>query len=213
MKNKFKLILVAVTFTVLAQTAVRDPGDRKVSAEPFPSDPACACVRTHAKTKSAISREIAIGDRVFQVVIDRKTKKEIFRFQIGFKRGRYWNYGIAVEKDFNGDGLPDYSWYAGDDTSDEMFILLSQERGYRKLDVYKTIKKEWVRRFPRDSLTITSDSDALVRLNLVKIAGNLVLEATVQKFESQLSHTLSIPQSNFVYTKSTQGLTTPRLFP
>jgi len=58
-----------------------------------------------------------------------------------------WNYGIANEGDFNGDGVPDYAWYGGDDTSFEMYLFLSTGSQYERIDIVKTVQFAWQQRF------------------------------------------------------------------
>lgn len=206
MRDKFKMLALAITIVSLLKTAAANRESEEVDFVPFPVDSSCSCVRTHSNTKKLTSHEVVIGNRTFQVFTDKYTKREAFRFEVAFRNAALLTYGIAIVDDFNSDGLADYSWYATDDSADEMYIMLSSKADYRKLDVYKTIKAEWKRRFPRSLLHFTSDSDALVSLVLINRAGKLALKATIEPFQSRSRHTLNIPETDFVYTRSNRVL-------
>jgi len=60
---------------------------------------------------------------------------------------KWWNYGIVDEDDLNGDGLPDYSWFGGDDGGYVMYVFLSSKTGYSRVDVVETLKAAWMRKF------------------------------------------------------------------
>jgi hypothetical protein len=113
----------------------------------FPVDKSCTCTVAKARTKTLESSELTKGKKVFQVFRDRKSKRELFRLELGSPDLKWWHYGISLEGDFNADGIPDYSWYGGDDTSDEIYAFLSSGDSYRKLDIYKSFELEWTRTF------------------------------------------------------------------
>ncbi len=117
----------------------------KASFPLFLIDKTCACVATRSSTETAASSEITIRKQVFQVFRDNRTERELFRVHIGGPGWKWWHYGIAGEADFNGDGVQDYAWYGGDDTFDALYVFLSFETGYRRLDIYKTLQHGWVR--------------------------------------------------------------------
>lgn len=75
----------------------------------------------------------------------------MFQVSIGLivdtDRVKFWNYGVVDEKDFNGDGLPDYSWYCGDDSEQAMYLFLSHNKAYMRVDILMTLKAAWTRRF------------------------------------------------------------------
>jgi hypothetical protein len=104
-------------------------------------------VRTKSETATIQGAKITSRKKVYQVFRDKQTKAELFRVEIGDTQMTWWNYGITEEDDFNGDGVPDYAWYGGDDTSQEEYVFLSSDSGYRRLDVYKTMQREWARTF------------------------------------------------------------------
>ena len=139
-------------------------------------DPSCVCIKTSKQTKTVIATETRVGkvshQVVYQVFWSRTTpRSELFRVIIGsYFNGelvQLWNYGIANEGDFNGDGLPDYSWYCGDDTGAELYIYLSSDSGYKRVDVLKTVEAAWQRRFNKPAP------------DLGEIGGNYDLDDTV----------------------------------
>ena len=118
---------------------------------------------TKKETKTAIATEVSVGKLahqvVYQVFWSRTTpRRELFRIEVGsYFSGelvKLWNCGVANEGDFNGDGLPDYSWYGGDDTGQEMYLFLSSDRGYKRVDLLKTVEAAWQRRFNKPLPTL-----------------------------------------------------------
>ena len=105
----------------------------------FPPRPTC---RMPAK-------DVRVGRTEYQVIFDPKTGRELFRIHIGrLDDGKWlklWNYHIQNCGDFNRDGVLDYSWYGGDDTTSEHFLILSTPAGYRTVDITSTFMREWVR--------------------------------------------------------------------
>lgn len=74
----------------------------------------------------------------------------MFRVRVGTyvssEPEKWWNYGIADERDFNGDGVPDYSWYGGDDTGFEMYLFLSRDGRFERVNILKTVATAWQQR-------------------------------------------------------------------
>jgi hypothetical protein len=115
-------------------------------------DKSCVCIRAKHETASTSAKEEHIGNLVYQVFWSRTIQKhELFRVAVGSSTGHdavmLWNYGIANEGDFNGDGVPDYAWYGGDDTSFEMYLFLSTGSQYERIDIVKTVQFAWQQRF------------------------------------------------------------------
>lgn len=199
----FSSLMLVSGLPPLAQST---PGrSARVVFDLFPIDASCVCVDTKTDTATVTSREATIRGRVFQIFRDKATKRGIFRLDVGSPDVKWWNYGVAAEGDFNGDGVQDYAWYGGDDTSDLKYVFLSSEAGYQRLDVYKTIGKEWARKFPTSHrLQFSSDSgDSLTKESLVRSSGALTLEGVVTIFKggSQQDHLLRISESAFVFSK------------
>jgi hypothetical protein len=128
---------------------------------------------------------------------------------VGTTEGTYWVYGLVREADFNGDGIPDFSWHGGDDTSDGNLAVLSSPGGYRKVDLEATLRREWRRRFPSDppdkSLT---DDPIFSDMKLVRKFGKLLLQGIVRYTDISHSdgtrnyeHLLRVTEQNFVYGK------------
>lgn len=113
--------------------------------EIFPDDATCHCIRTHHETSSVMASETSFGHTILQIFRDRRSGRELFRVPVGWtengQQDKWWNYGIAAEVDLNGDGMPDYSWYGGDDGSYEMDIFLSSRTGYRKVDLIDLLQQ------------------------------------------------------------------------
>jgi hypothetical protein len=53
----------------------------------------------------------------------------------------------TLEKDLNGDGVPDYVWYGGDDTGQRLLWFLSKEKQYECINVFKTAEAAWKKKF------------------------------------------------------------------
>jgi hypothetical protein len=118
----------------------------------YQMDKSCFCINTKKETKSVAAIEKRIGKSAYQVFWSRtEPKQELFRVEIGTYVGKgaekWWNYGIADEGDFNGDGTPDYSWYGGDDTGFAMYLFLSSGSTYKRIDILKTVQAAWIRRY------------------------------------------------------------------
>ena len=170
----------------------------------FPIDKKCVCVKTKKQMDDLISYEFRSGKAIYQVFKSRTTGREVFRVGIGEDKARYWNYGLVEGADFNGDGVEDFSWYGGDDTSDEMFVFLSSRSGYRKLDIYATLARYWVHRFHKSAPDFAA-LDSKFRVNEIALIGNrdgLWLAATVgpETASTQAKQiSFKVPQSEFVY--------------
>lgn len=157
----------------------------------YQMDLSCACTKVRKVTKTVIATEINVGkaahEVVYQVFWSRTTpKRELFRVEIGdYSSGaliKTWHYGIAAEGDFNGDGLPDYSWYGGDDTGEERYLFLSSDSGYKRVDLLKTVEAAWQSRFnkPPPDLGDLEGKYELDDLELENSSVGLVLDATVR---------------------------------
>lgn len=120
---------------LLAAVAAQPPSVRDL----FPPRPTC-CLP---------GRKLSVGKTTYHVVSDPKTRRELFRIRIG---GQYegewlswWTYGVRNCGDFNRDGVLDYSWYGGDDTTSGHFLVLSTPSGHRIIDITKTFQHAWAR--------------------------------------------------------------------
>jgi len=169
-------IRVGFVPTGQGSTAVRRDANstsKKLLRLAWPHDVASA-------TATVSSRKVTVNGTFLQVFTSKLTKREVFRVELGDARSMWWHYGIAAEGDFNGDGAPDYYWYGGDDTSDIMYVFLSHEGEYRRLDVYESLLGEWRRRFPaRVPLDISADNDQVDRLYLVREPSGLALDGMI----------------------------------
>jgi hypothetical protein len=105
-------------------------------------------------TVSLTSAEHRTGKVVYQVFYLRDDpKREAFRVEIGSydkeQLVKDWSYGIILDKDLNGDGVPDYVWYGGDDTGQRLLWFLSKEKKYGCINVFKTAEAAWKEKFGR----------------------------------------------------------------
>jgi len=152
------------------------------------------------------SREVTRHGRVFQVFLKRGTSQELFRVDLGQAGGpetpRLWNHGLAVERDLDGDGQTDFSWYGGDDTSEVMYLFLSSPNGYRRVDVIKTVQSAWKVRHhtaPPDLAAIGGDYS--FDFSLAKEHNDLAMLATVHRLsearEPASTDHFRIPQARF----------------
>ena len=157
----------------------------------YQMDKSCVCIRTKHETVSTSATEEHMDNRVYQVFWSRTIpKRELFRIEVGNGSGHdavmLWNYGIANEGDFNGDGVPDYAWYGGDDTGSEMYLFLSAGSHYERIDVLKTVRSAWQQRFHTSARDL-GESDgpyALDNVVLQHSAARLVLLAKVIRSEA-----------------------------
>lgn len=151
----------------------------------FPGDASCVCIKTRSETTTVNAREVRSGDEIWQAFSDKKTGKEIFRIEIGRRLNgedlKFWNYGLVVQRDFNADGIDDFSWYGGDDTSQAEYVVLSTSSAFRKIDVYATLSAEYARRLKIDPPDLNRVGvDFEVRDERIETShGNLILAATV----------------------------------
>ena len=146
------------------------------------------CVSNNAKNgpKFITATERRVGKSIYQVFWSHtEPKREVFRVKVGTFVGqdvvKWWNYGIADEDDFNGDGVPDYTWCGGDDTGFAMYLFLSSNGQYQRVDVLKTVQSAWRQRFhkPAPDLGGSDSGYALNDTVLERSATGLVLLAKV----------------------------------
>jgi hypothetical protein len=153
----------------------------------FVPDMTCSCIRTTKQTKTIIASEMESGEFIYQVFKSVDAGQEMFRASIGLivdaERVKFWNYGIVDGQDFNGDGLPDYSWYGGDDSGSAMYLFLSRKKSYLRVDILKTLKAAWTRRFHSKAPNFENVADEydLRALVLERSGGKLVLVANIDK--------------------------------
>lgn len=137
-----KIPFVAVLLVALVDRALSQGTTRPQSFPLYRMDKSCLCIKTKKQTPTLKATEITIRNSVFQVFHSRSVQqRELFRVNIGTANhplaSTWWNYGIADEADFNGDGVPDYAWYGGDDTGFAMFLFLPQAMVISKLTFSK----------------------------------------------------------------------------
>src|ERR1039458_10132709 len=134
-------IFFAISPLCLAQTPSRTklyPGDAK----------------PRKNTGSLVSSEQRVGDVLYQVFYLRGQKaREAFRVDIGsYDKGQLvsdWNYGIILERDTTGDGVPSYVWYGGDDTGQRLLWFLPKDGHYECIDIFKSAESAWKRKLGR----------------------------------------------------------------
>jgi hypothetical protein len=196
-------------FTICLTAGLYAQSNGKTIFELFPGDRKCVCIRTRSETPRLISKERRVGNRIFQVFSDRKTSQELFRIEVGRRIDKedvkFWNYGIAAQGDFNGDGVEDYSWYGGDDTSDEKFLILSAETAYRKVDIYATFAREWTRRYRTKAPDFRDGgNDWYLRDEMIELVEGLPILSSKPSSRLQPTgpvRTLRVEPNNFVFAQ------------
>ena len=118
----------------------------------FLSDKSCMCIKTKKATNTVKGSIVRVGNSGHEVLYQvfwtsTLPKRELFRVDAGAYVEDNWNYGIVDEGDFDGDGVPDYSWYGGDDTAQEMYLFLSSGGKYQRVDILSTVKAAWQRKY------------------------------------------------------------------
>jgi hypothetical protein len=202
------IFLAALFFVSLAAPAQ----SKTVSFDFFPQDSNMG--RTDLKqddTRTARPKIVKSGKRIYQIIIDKRTGREIFRVLVGTDEASWWVYGLIQEADINGDGIPDFCWHAGDDTSALNLVVLSSSSGYRKVDVGETLQREWKRRFPSERLENIEGTDGADAsdLKLIRTSERVIIRAVVTsrfydpKIDDMKSyvHQLRVPEARFVYVK------------
>jgi hypothetical protein len=156
----------------------------------YRADRGCVCIKTRKATATIRATENRVGKPAHQVayqVFWSRTlpRRELFRVAIGgYYNGQgdqWWNYGIVDEADFNGDGVPDYSWYGGDDGGGVSYLFLSSSDGYKRVDIEKTVEAAWKKRFnkPAPDLSDSGSDYGVIERVLLRSEGGMVLHATV----------------------------------
>ena len=131
------------------------------------------------------SKEIRVGKEIYQVFPDVKTGKELFRIHIGGLHGKewlkWWRYGVWNCGDFNRDGVLDYTWYGGDDTTSGHYLILS---GHGIIDLGKTFQKEWARQRGGKAPAIgdVGDGYSFERLTFYWSPAAMRISATLQPY-------------------------------
>jgi len=119
---------------LLTALAAQPPATRDL----FPERPVCRVP----------SKEVRVGREMFQVFSDGKSGKELFRIHIGRLHEKewlkLWTYGVRNCGDFNRDGVLDYTWTGGDDTTNDSYLILS---GRGIIDLAKTFQQAWTRQY------------------------------------------------------------------
>jgi hypothetical protein len=209
LRFSFRGALSAALFVLL--TSISHATDQKLVIFPL-ENISSAILTTNSEASALVSSETEAGGKVYQVFRDKKTGQERFRVDIGSHEVKWWNYGIRADGDFNRDGRADYLWYGGDDTSEVLYVFLSHGSGYRRLDVFRTMKKDWARRFPAipvpdfDSVDFApSGSGEIVDISLMRTFGMLRLQlhmkAAVPGSGQMKTYILDIPESRFVISR------------
>lgn len=178
----------------------------------YPMDKSCVCIKTKKETKTIVATVARVGKSSHQVVYQvfwsrTLPRRELFRVEIGsYSKGEgaeLWNYGIAKEGDFNGDGLPDYAWYGGDDGGEYRYLFLSSDDGYKRVDVLKTVEAAWRERFDKLSPDF-SNFDSGIGLSETVLEGSqagMVLHAAIHRRASrgkgETTYRFDISQADF----------------
>jgi hypothetical protein len=190
-----KSITQQLSVCLLTATSVFAQGPMVAHRFVLFGDTSHAAIAAKRRHSAAVATERRIGNTLFQIFRSRSgAQGELFRVAVGWYRdndpkdnfNQTWNYGIVDEGDFNGDGKPDYTWYGGDDTSEEEYLFLSTDDGYRRVDIVKSAQHAWEKKFKSDAPDFgevfgNSKLDSIV---LSRSPVGLVLNA-VAKFDPQ----------------------------
>ena len=202
----FIILLVIATAVVLPTPAAGTWQSKSTGFELYPA--ASNMGRTNLiYDETATARPISIrrGKHIFQVLINKRSGRELFRVDVGTTQATYWVYGVVREADFNGDGIPDFSWHGGDDTSDKNLVVLSSPGGYRKVDIDATLRGELKRRFPSDPQDDgVTDGPGFSAMKLVRKSGKLLLQGIVRYSDvrhGDSEYLLRVSEKNFVYVE------------
>jgi hypothetical protein len=214
-KTSLLLFLVHILFVVATAAVLSTPASGayqsgSIEFELYPADSNMGHTDLiHDETATARPIVVRKGTHIFQVLLNKRTGRELFRVDVGTKQGAYWVYGLVREGDFNGDGIPDFSWHGGDDTSDKNLAVLSSANGYRKVDVEATLLDEWRRHFPTDPpAKRLTDDPVFSGMKLVRKSGKLSLQGAVRYTDisrndgiKNYEHLLRVKEQNFVHVK------------
>jgi len=205
-----KVIVRTVLLLIASVSAWAQPSNNPSPLEfhIYHTDEACSCINTKAETSTIRSSEKVLGKIAVQIFSARNgPEQELFRVKIGkfvdSDMVKWWNYGIADEGDFNGDGAVDYAWYGGDDTSFVMYLFISSDHGYARVDVLKTLDAAWKRRFHRTApdLTETGGEYAITDVVVRRAASGLTLVTRMKRMnpggETEGTLTFKIEQAVF----------------
>lgn len=202
-------LILAIT-TALPSAVADEPQSESITFELFPANSNMGRTNLiHDETATARPVMMKEGVQIFQVLIHKSTGRELFRVKVGTTEATYWVYGLVREADFNGDGIPDFSWHGGDDVSELNLAVLSSKQGYRKMDVEASLRNEWRHRFPSDPGENNLLQDPVFSdMKLLRTSGKLQLQGTIRFSEFSASHGvkeherhLRVQEQNFVYVK------------
>lgn len=159
----------------------------------FPPKPVAACALP--------SQEVKDGDKLVQVFTNPANDRELFRLGIGDKVDgewlKWWKFGIQNCGDFNRDGILDYTWHGGDDTTQEHYLLLSTSAGYRKISIEETFERHWARTRPDKQPDLLQVNETfLKKITLEYSAGKLTLRASGTRKKEAI--TMAVDQAAWV---------------
>ena len=210
MKAHAPLVQILLFVALLCCGTSGHSQSKAVSFDIFSSKTLSKSDLVHEETPTARPRVIKRGKQFFQVFTDKRTGRELFRIFVGTDEATYWVYGLIQENDYNGDGIPDFCWHGGDDTTNENLILLSSPSGYVRVDINQSLQREWTRRFPSNPLKDLNEADTtadVTEVRLVRQSGKLFLTALISYtdiFKDDIktyTHRVPVPESRFVHVK------------
>lgn len=147
-------------------------------------------------------REVRERSTVYQVFAMRGTSRELFRIPVGSKVDgqwlKWWRYGMQNCGDFNRDSSLDYTWYGGDDTSHQHFLLLSSPIGYRRISIEQTLQRHWARTRREKPPDFGSNDFDMPRITLEYAAGKLILHISGQLLHGSQKITMSVDDTDWV---------------
>lgn len=200
------LLLALSTFAAAQAKKTVELRARPTTFIVFPYDKKCSCIPTESDSATVAAEEVTIQGVIFQVFKDVNTKREVFRARIGNvvngEEVKYSNYGLAEERDFNGDRRPDYAWYGGDDTSFQKLLVLSGPEGHKVVDVVRSVKENFNPGKPLTDLHLVSSNRYISGEVITKTDRGIGLGVTLNSdVEGEAPRRLLLHESQFVYQK------------
>lgn len=144
------------------------------------------------------ARELKEGDKLFQVFTSPANDRELFRLSIGDRVDgewlKWWKFGIQNCGDFNRDGILDYTWFGGDDTTQEHYLILSTPTGLKKYSIEETFERHWARtRRDKQPDLINLNETFLKKITLEYAAGKLTLRASGNRKKETITMAVDQP--------------------
>ncbi len=147
-KMIFAVLMMFISNSLTAQTTKNE-----IRTRLFGQEQRCKLPGKKTHPKFIVEKDHRIGNRLYQEYWSKdEPARKLFSIAYGtyYKKDgllTYWFASMKDECDMNGDGIPDYMWYGGDDTSQEEWLFYSVGQEYKSVDLYKTAEQAWLKQF------------------------------------------------------------------